>query len=340
MRVFRIVLLYPFAVIYDLITSIRNKLFDFGILKSKRPDQFTISVGNLSVGGTGKTPFIKYLIQNLQDKNAAVLSRGYGRKTKGFIEVTPVSNASEVGDEPQMIKETTNAAVFVCENRVLGAKKIFELNSKVDVLLLDDAFQHRYIKPHLNLLLTPFANPFTRDFLLPAGNLREARRGAKRADLIIITKVPLSCSKKEIAAFMLTLSKQLKVKKPIFFCQYINSDPVNEAGEKLVKGEKVILVSGIANDISLRQFASDSYEVVAVYSFKDHYSYTKDDVLSFFDISATTKILTTAKDYTKLKDICTQDQLSRLFQTETQVKFVDQEEKFKAIVLNAFEAHT
>lgn len=340
MRIFRVVLLFPFAVIYDLITSIRNKLFDTGVLKSHKPRQFTVSVGNLSIGGTGKTPFIKYLIQNFTDKNIAMLSRGYGRKTKGFLEVLTKSNTEEVGDEPKMIKESCNVDVFVCENRVLGANLIFEQRPKNDFLLLDDAFQHRYIKPNLNILITPFSNPFTSDFLLPAGNLRESKRGVCRADVIIISKVPENSTQDQLSEFELSFFSKLIGKKPIFFCEYRNSVPVNLIGEELKSGEKVNLVSGIGDDTSLQKYANDFLEVLNVFSFKDHYSYGKEDVLSFFDTSTTTKILTTAKDYIKLKDICTQDQLLRLYQTETEVKFVGQEDKFKAIVLNAFEAHS
>ncbi|SOE23989.1 lipid-A-disaccharide kinase [Spirosomataceae bacterium TFI 002] len=340
MRILRFVLLYPFAVIYDLITSLRNKLFDKGFLKSHKPQQFTVSIGNLSVGGSGKTPFIKYLIKNFGEKQIGVLSRGYGRKTKGFFEVTSESLASQVGDEPKMIKDSTRADVFVCEDRVLGAKKIYDINPRIEILLLDDAFQHRYIKPNLSVLITPFDNPFTSDYLLPAGLLRESRKGANRADVIIVSKVPLSCSEDQLRDFELHLFSKLTTRKPLFFCHYLNSTPVNVENKELLSGDKVLLVSGLADNNAFQKYAKSHFEVSDIFAFNDHYNYSESDVFRFFKNSLETKILTTAKDYIKLKDICSQEQLVRVFHTETEVVFVDQKEKFKAIVLNAFEAHS
>ena len=172
--------------------EIRNFFYDYGYFSVYQSKIFTISVGNLSVGGTGKTPHIEYLICYFlnRDCKIAVLSRGYGRKTKGFLEVFPTSKSQEVGDEPLQIKQKflDQISVFVCENRVLGVKKIENINQKIDILLLDDAFQHRAIQPHLQIVLSDYKHLIDRDWVLPAGNLREFPYQLKRADLILIDR--------------------------------------------------------------------------------------------------------------------------------------------------------
>ena len=182
-------LLFPFAIIYDLITRIRNYFFDSGIFKSTSFTIPVIVVGNLSVGGTGKTPQIEYLIRLLKNKfEVAVLSRGYKRKTEGFVLLDKKHKAIDVGDEPlQYFKKFDAISVAVDANRVNGIHQLISQKS-TEVILLDDAFQHRAIKAGLNIIITDFNNLFTNDYLMPSGRLREWRNGYKRADIIIVSK--------------------------------------------------------------------------------------------------------------------------------------------------------
>jgi tetraacyldisaccharide 4'-kinase len=189
-------ILFPFAVLYGFITSIRNFLFDYRILKSYSFPIPVIAVGNLSVGGTGKTPQIEYLIRLLSNKyKIATLSRGYKRKSEGFILANATSNAEILGDEPfQFYKKFPNIQVAVDANRKNGIEQLLSQSNKPDVILLDDAFQHRKVKAGFYILLTAYNDLFINDFMLPTGNLRESRSGAKRADMIIVTKCPRDIS--------------------------------------------------------------------------------------------------------------------------------------------------
>ncbi len=179
------IILTPFSRVYGLITLLRNFLYNVNIFSSQKAPQFTISVGNITVGGTGKTPMVEYLTKILSLKNRiAILSRGYGRKTKGLIFADDNSNASDIGDEPLQYfsKFGKNIIVAVCENRVNGALAIHNKFPENNLLLLDDAFQHRAIQRDVNILLSDFNRPFYKDLPFPAGRLRETRSGAKRAD--------------------------------------------------------------------------------------------------------------------------------------------------------------
>src|SRR5690606_12215617 len=182
-------ILFPFSLLYGGITAQRNWFYDIGLLISKAYDFPVICVGNLSTGGTGKSPMIEFLISFLKDEHKiAVLSRGYKRKTTGFREVLKTSMVEEVGDEPLQFKQKfPEVTVAVCEDRQTGIEK---LQKTAEVILLDDAFQHRKVKASLNILLTSFDKLYSNDCMLPAGNLREPKFGAKRADIIVVTKCP------------------------------------------------------------------------------------------------------------------------------------------------------
>ena len=184
-------LLYPFSIVYDGVTRLRNYAYDNQWLDSTQYEIPVISVGNLSVGGTGKSPMIEYLVSFLREEyTIAVLSRGYKRKTKGFLEVQTASTAAEVGDEPLQIKKKfPSITVAVCADRRTGIDK---LKNKAELILLDDAFQHRKVRPALQIVLTAFDDLFLDDLLLPAGNLRESSKGKQRADIIIVTKCPIN----------------------------------------------------------------------------------------------------------------------------------------------------
>jgi tetraacyldisaccharide 4'-kinase len=241
-------LLFPFSILYGWITSIRNFLFDKGILKSYSFDIPIIAVGNLSVGGTGKTPQIEYLIRLLSPNyEIATLSRGYKRKSEGFVLADSNSNAEILGDEPfQIHQKFPNIHVAVDADRKNGIEQLLKLDNEPEVILLDDAFQHRKVKAGFYILLSSFDDLYFNDFMLPTGNLRESRSGAKRANVIIITKCPKDLS--ELA--QQNMIKKIGLNVPIFF-SFIDydSEVYNEFESKKV--EEIIdvdklLLAGIA----------------------------------------------------------------------------------------------
>lgn len=192
MSIFLKIILAPFTLLYQSITSIRNKLYDSGKWHSATFNLPVINVGNLNVGGSGKTPHIEYIIALLRSQyKIATLSRGYGRKTKGFLIASESSSVTEIGDEPAQIKDKfPDIIVSVGEDRLLAIPQLLRKYPDTDVILLDDAFQHRSVRPGLNILLTTFDKPFYEDHVLPLGRLRESPQGYKRADIIIVTKCP------------------------------------------------------------------------------------------------------------------------------------------------------
>ena len=238
-------LVFPLSIIFKFVTDIRNKLYDCNFLKSEKINVPVISVGNLSTGGTGKTPMVDFIIYNLKrDYNISVLSRGYNRKSKGFIEIKNSDNPSLVGDEPFLIKSNhSEVPVFACEDRVEGAKKIISENN-TNLILLDDAFQHRKISRNLDIVLTDYNNLFYKDYLLPYGNLRESRNNINRADVIIVTKCPLDFNK----ADAIKIKNQINPKKTqsLFFSQIKYSEKLfgfKELSFKSIRNSKLTLVS-------------------------------------------------------------------------------------------------
>ena len=213
------VLLWPFSVLYHGLTALRNRLFDSGWLQSTQPrGVFCLGVGNLSVGGTGKTPLTAWLLAHLRPRyRVATLSRGYGRRTRGFRLANAADTAETLGDEPLQLYRTCGGPVAVAEDRAAGVAGLLALSPPPQLVLLDDAFQHRRLRPHLQLLLTDFSQPFYRDSLLPAGRLRESRHGAARADAVLVTKCPenLSFLQKE------TMTRHIRAyagrQTPVFF---------------------------------------------------------------------------------------------------------------------------
>ena len=288
-------LLYPFALIYGSITWFRNKLFDWGILKQITFRIPIISIGNLSMGGTGKTPHIEYFVTRYKDnKNIAVISRGYGRKTKGFRYVNSTDVAADAGDEPLQIKQKfKEIIVAVGENRVEAIRSVLKDYPATDLVFLDDAFQHRYVKPSLNVLLTDYSNPFWKDAIVPAGRLREFAFGWKRADAIIITKSPETIN--------IEIPESLN-SKPLYFSKIVYQKPV------LVKGhssKKIILITGIANPLPLLDhLKNDVYELIHHFNFSDHHNFSNYDITSILsktDSEPGSLIVTTEKDWMRLK---------------------------------------
>ncbi len=303
-------LLFPFAILYDGITSIRNFLFDKGILKSTKFDIPIVCVGNLSVGGTGKTPQIEYLIRLLKDKKrVAVLSRGYKRKTKGFILVDKNHAVNDVGDEPlQYVTKFNDIYVAVDENRAEGIKALLKLENPPEIILLDDAFQHRKVKASYNILLTKYNDLFTDDYVLPTGNLRESRRGARRANTIIVTKCPENLSKKNQEKIIDKIHPNPN--QNIFFTTIFYADKLK--GSQQIKVDdlidyEVLLITGIANPTPLLTFFNDKKINVKHIKYPDHHHFSDADIRKiksdFKNISSSKKTLvTTEKDYMRLSD--------------------------------------
>ena len=304
MKVLRF-LLFPFAVLYNIITRIRNLFFDIGLFKQTAFKTPLIVVGNLSVGGTGKTPQIEYLIRLLKDNyKTAVLSRGYKRKTKGFILLNENHSAAAVGDEPlQYYRKFKNINVAVDANRVAGVINLIE-NNTPDVILLDDAFQHRKVKASFYILLTKYNDLFVDDFLLPTGNLRESRLGANRADVILVTKCSANLSKKEQDLIKQKLSK---FHKKVFFTSISYADKILGSKEILtseLKDFEVLLITGIANPSPLIKYLKNLEVRFHHLKYADHHHFSENEINNiekkFDEMSSSKIILTTEKDYVRL----------------------------------------
>lgn len=273
--------LYPFSLLYDGITRGRNHLYDRGWARSFGFDRMLISVGNLSVGGTGKTPMVEYLVRLLQPNYPlAILSRGYKRSTKGFRLANARDNASTLGDEPYQYYRKWEGAlpVAVGEDRAMAITYLLKERPEVKIILLDDAYQHRRIRPDLNLLLTTYQQPFWKDYLLPAGRLRESRKGAKRAHALIVTKCPEDLSPEVQQQCEREAAKYLYPGAAVFFSTiaYEEPLPVSQLASKAApkKGVPVILLSGLANARPLEAWVKQHYELLDHHEYGDHHQFT------------------------------------------------------------------
>ncbi|MEN8817737.1 MAG: tetraacyldisaccharide 4'-kinase [Nonlabens sp.] len=311
-------LLYPFSIIYDGITSLRNWAFDSGILDQQEFDVPIIAVGNLSTGGTGKTPMIEYLINQHVEKRIAVLSRGYGRKTSGYIELSVDDSPEKVGDEPLQIKRKFKDLIIsaVCEKRVDGIKRLLKDHS-IDLILLDDAYQHRHVKASHYILLTSYNSLYVHDYLLPAGNLRESRSAANRAQSVVVTKCPENISKTERIAIEQRLKLSLNQKLYFSFIGYGNIlHGINENIHLAdIEGQEVTVVTGIAKpkpfvDFLVKQLKVDHLE------FNDHHDFTTAQVEN---IRNKKLVITTEKDFMRLKSY----RLTNLFYLSIETRFID-----------------
>jgi tetraacyldisaccharide 4'-kinase len=323
-------LLFPFSILYGWITSIRNIFFDRGILKSYSFDLPIIAVGNLSVGGTGKTPQIEYLIRLLSPNyKIATLSRGYKRKSEGFILANESSTAEVLGDEPfQIHQKFPKIQVAVDANRKNGIEQLLKLNHKPEVILLDDAFQHRKVKAGFYILLSSYDDLFCDDFMLPTGNLRESRSGAKRANVIIITKCPKDLS--ELAQE--TIRKRIGLPVPVFF-SFIDydSEVYNEFESKNVmdiRGVDKLLLAGIAKPETF--FAYLQAEKNVKMEFPDHHNFSEKDIEEIKNKATNKLIITTEKDYVRLKN----QNLKSLFYLPIKSSFISKGDDFNKIILN------
>lgn len=294
-------ILFPFVPLYYLVAWLRNKLYDLDIKASFSFEVPVICVGNLSVGGTGKTPMIEYLIRFLKDNyKVATLSRGYKRKTKGFQLANKSSTSEAIGDEPFQFHNKFGEAinVVVDSDRVNGISKLLQLKSTTQVVLLDDAFQHRRVKAGFNILLTTYQNPYFRDIVLPTGNLREPRSGAKRANVIVVTKCPLDLSDKEKSVFLKRINPSAH--QHVFFSAISYADNVisKHSHKDLSDLNDFTLVTGIADALPLVDFLKSKNLNFEHLNFKDHHEFSETDI-SLLESKKT--ILTTEKDYMRLQ---------------------------------------
>ncbi|MBE9461286.1 tetraacyldisaccharide 4'-kinase [Dyadobacter subterraneus] len=301
------IILTPFSLVYGWITLLRNFFYNVRIFSSQKPPQFTISIGNITVGGTGKTPMVEYLTKILGSKyQIAILSRGYGRKTKGLLFAGDNSTASYIGDEPLQYfsKFGKNIVVAVCENRVKGAFSIYEKFPERNLLLLDDAYQHRAIHRDINILLSDFNRPFYQDLPFPAGRLRETRSGAERADVIVVTKSPADLPNIEKQKIRQSIEKYSRPGVPVFFASIRYSQPVSYDHQRPVLLKNVIIAAGIANPLPFTIYLRSKYNVVKEIIFSDHHNYTPTDLEHLIKyIKNDTFVVTTEKDMVKLKPL-------------------------------------
>lgn len=301
-------LLYPFSLLYGLVLWIRNRLYDNGMLTAVEFDLPVISVGNLSVGGTGKTPHVEYLIRLLkQHYRLATLSRGYNRRTKGYLLATPGSSSADIGDEPmQFHRKFPDVTVCVGEERMLAVPQLLGDRPETQVILLDDAFQHRSIKPGMNLMVTDHSRLFTRDHVVPFGRLREDRKGYHRANGIIVSKCPAKLSVQEKEAITREISPLPHQRLFFTTLQYgglyhlFQPEPA-----QLPADASILVVCGIARPEPLVQHLLERYANVHLLSFPDHYYYTQKDLdkikLELEQLDGEHKyIVTTEKDAVRL----------------------------------------
>ncbi|WP_299821923.1 tetraacyldisaccharide 4'-kinase [uncultured Pontibacter sp.] len=333
-------LLWPFAVLYGAITGLRNILYNKGILSSTSFGFPVIAVGNLTVGGTGKTPHVEYLIRLLHKYRLATLSRGYKRKTTGFILADASSTAAQLGDEPfQYHRDHPNLTVAVSEKRVEGVQSLKQLVPEVEVIILDDAMQHRPIKPSLMIMLTDYGRPFFKDFILPAGLLRESRYGAGRADVVVVSKCPQQMSQSQMEAYTKRIKKYTAPAAPVFFSTFKYGMPVSIGNSREVAG-KVVLLTGIANPKPLQEYLQEQGLTISkAFTFPDHHTYTLEDVREVKDYLTKYKnqsisIITTSKDAVKLTEPALVEEVTKLpvFYLPIEVSFLGKGDLFDAMV--------
>jgi tetraacyldisaccharide 4'-kinase len=323
-------LLFPFSILYGFITSIRNYFYDYGVLKSNKYSIPVIAVGNLSVGGTGKTPQIEYLIRLLSNKyKVGTLSRGYKRKSKGFILANENATVETLGDEPfQMFKKFPKIKVAVDADRSNGIEQLLSQKEKPEVILLDDAFQHRKVKAGFYIMLSAFDDLYYNDFMLPTGNLRESRSGAKRADMIIITKCPKDLS--ELA--QQEIKDKIGLNCPVFF-SYIDYDNCVYSDDKKlelkeIENYKKIIVAGIAKPKPFFDYLKNENDVSM--EFPDHHHFSEKDIQNIKKSGKNFLILTTEKDFVRLN----QANIENLFYLPIKSSFINDQEIFENQILN------
>lgn len=307
-------MLTPLSWLYGAGVEVRNKLFDWKLLPSEKFDVPVVCVGNIAVGGTGKTPHVEYLVSRLcHDYKIGVVSRGYRRKTKGFVMATSYSTPETIGDEPYQMyrKFGRKIRLAVCENRRKGIRELLKLDDSINLILLDDGFQHRYVEPAISILLMDYKHPVFEDSLLPLGRLRENKYAINRADYVIVTK----CPEMTPLAYSLMAGKlDLMTYQKLYFSQvnYENLEPVFEEEarysasiQSLTHKDSVLLVSGIAQPRSLVKYLSSFPFKLKICHFPDHHTFSQKDLDKIQEMYRKMKgarkiILTTEKDAVRM----------------------------------------
>lgn len=327
----------PLAFLYGIGVDIRNKFFDLDIIKGEEFDIPIVCVGNITVGGTGKTPVTEYLIEVLSPVyNVAVLSRGYKRNSKGFVLASARSSFRDIGDEPKQIKlKYPEIPVAVCKNRVEGIKKLREQHPEINLIILDDAFQYRYLEPWVNIVLMDYNNPIYRDHLLPWGRLRDRRSQLDRANIILVTKCPVDMTPLDTRLVKKYLS--IYPYQSLFFTRMKQGGVTplfpDLAREEVRLGSNIIVMSGIAEPSLLVSGLKKRYRIIHELFFRDHHAYTMKDMLRLLELLGNspedTVIITTEKDAVKLtnrKKIPAKI-LERLYYIPIKVVFADESER-------------
>ena len=332
MKTIRLLLL-PFSLLYWFIVSIRNLFYDIGIFKSYTFNTPVIVIGNLSTGGTGKSPQTEYLIRLLSTVySVATLSRGYKRKSKGFVLADEKANADMLGDEPyQFYKKFPQAVVAVDADRKNGIENLLSLSPKPQVIILDDAYQHRRVKAGFYILLTAYGDIYADDFILPAGNLREGRSGAKRANVIIVTKCPHDLSLQEQQRITKKLRPQSGQK--VYFTYITYDDKVYNTTSAValstLKDTSKVMVAGIAKPQPFFEYLCEGDDVCLAYP--DHHYFTEKELKELETISRNKIIITTEKDYMRLAGKLPED---RLFYLPIKTTFINEGDIFDKTILN------
>lgn len=310
----RLLLLFP-AYIYGLIVNIRNKMYDIGLLKSRRFDIPTLCIGNLRVGGTGKTPMAHFVLSKLKDNyNIAILSRGYKRKSKGFVLANENSTCATIGDEPRLLQLLhPDIMVAVCEDRCLGVETICKLNPEINLIVLDDAFQHRAIKPSVNILLTEQDCLYIDDYMLPYGHLRDSKSRASKADIIAVTKCRANISSIDMRITLEELS--LNVRQNVVFTNVKSRKPKPLSGESTIPLESPIYVTtAIAKPNKFIKTLEGNFEIKDTFIFNDHHAYSIKDLETILKQSQNLPVVCTAKDAVKILELgLNENDLGRIF---------------------------
>ncbi|WP_254448534.1 tetraacyldisaccharide 4'-kinase [Spirosoma rhododendri] len=329
---------------------LRNAFYDNGLFKKQRPALRVISVGNLTVGGTGKTPMVEFLIKRYGSDRAsglpetATLSRGYGRITTGFRIATDADTAATLGDEPLQLYRKFGRFVCVCvgERRADALHQMQQRFPQLRRVLLDDAYQHRAVDPHLNLLLSDYNRPFYADYPFPAGRLREGRAGAARADAVIITKCPGALSADEQQQIRWAVHRYSGAGVPVLFAGLRYGQPVAYATQQPTdKLRAVVLVSGLANADPLDTYVRQTFDLLTHHRFADHYAYKRADLDRLLaDQPPGAALLTTEKDWVKLDALLTTDERATLplYYLPVSVQFLPGYEQEFGRLLDAFDA--
>ncbi|MEQ9297472.1 MAG: tetraacyldisaccharide 4'-kinase [Cyclobacteriaceae bacterium] len=347
MRRVQSIILRPLAAIYGLITSLRNLAFDNGWLKSFEFTLPVVVVGNLKVGGTGKTPMVEYITNALKKKEykVGIISRGYKRKTKGFLLADESSNAKTIGDEPYQYyrKWGNEVAVAVGEDRAYAIPHLLYEKPETNLIVLDDAYQHRRVQPSMLILLTEYSHPFYKDYILPAGLLRESRQYAQRADAIVVTKCPGSVDTIKLQE-MTAAIQQYAPDSPVYFTtvNYASLVSFFDGSNTDLAGKTFIVITGIANPKPMIQHLESIGTVAKHLDYPDHHDYKEKDVHKMVSLLKSNKdaiLITTEKDAVKLRAFETALGNCDCYYLPIEVKFLDREEEFldqlqKSVVLS------